>query len=82
MRMRMRMRMRDSASITCLIRRLFDRQNLIIIFVVSRKWCFFLSFRFLLLVFQVGIAAVLHGVRPKCVFAFRQANTRQKRKTP
>lgn len=39
--MRMRMRMRDSASITCLIGRYFDRQNRIIIFVGSRKWCFF-----------------------------------------
>ena len=78
MRMRMRMRMRDSASITCLIRRLFDRLNLIIVFVTPGKWCFFKFSFFLLRVFQVVIAAVLHGVRPKCVFTFSQANARQK----
>ena len=33
----------------------------------------FQVFFFLLLVFQAGIAAVLHGVRPKCVFAFSLA---------
>ena len=37
---------------------------------------------FSFLVFQPGIAAVLHCVRPKCVFAVSQANTRKKRKTP
>ena len=77
----MRMRMRDSASITCLIRRLFDRQNLIIIFVGARKWFFFKFSFFLLRVFQVVIAAVLHGVRPKCVFASSQANARERIKT-
>jgi hypothetical protein len=29
---------------------------------------FFSRFRFSLLVFQPGTVAVLHGVRPKCVF--------------
>ena len=79
--MRMRMRMRDSASITCLIGRLFDS-----LIKLSFSWGHendaFSRFRFSLLVFQPGIVAVLHGVRPKCVFAFSQANARQKRETP
>ena len=46
------------------------------------KKVFFPRFRFLFRVFQPGIVAVLHSVSPKCVFAFSQANTRQKWKTP
>ena len=41
----------------------------------------FQVFFFLLRVFQVVIVAVLHGVRPKCVFALIQANARERIKT-
>lgn len=80
--MRMRMRMRDSASITCLIRRYFDRLNKFSFSQSHEKDVFFLRFRFSLQAFQPGIVAVLRGVRPECVFVFRKANTRQNLKTP
>lgn len=82
MRMRMRMRMRDSASIKCLIRRNFDRLNKLYFSWGHENGAFFQESVFSFLVFQPGIAAVLHGVRPKCVFTFRQANTLQNLKTP